>query len=72
MLIVKLLQRQGRTQNTGIRGGVESRRDNVSSASRKGESMRGGFPLSYWGSGGLSPGKFLGNRGAREAFLSLF
>ena len=34
--------------------------------------MRGEFPLSYRGFGGSPPGKFLGNCGAGEAFLSLF
>ena len=39
-------------------GGIESQRDNVSGVSRKGESMRWGLPLLYWGSWGFSPGKF--------------
>ena len=29
-------------------GGIESQRDNVNGVSPKGESMRGGFPHSYW------------------------
>ena len=48
-------------------------RHDVNGVSRKGESMRGGLPLSYRGAGGgVSPGKNLGNCGAGEAFFKPF
>ena len=57
---------QGRTQNTRIRG------YDVSGVSRKGESMRGGLPLSYRGPGGDPPknfGKLCCRRSIFEACL---
>ena len=49
-----------RPEYGGWGGDIESQRDYVSGVSPKGESMRGGFPLSYWknlgycGAGGMS------------------
>ena len=53
-----------------ITGGIESRRVDVSGVS--GGEYERGFPPLILGVRGLSPGKKLGNRGAVEAFLSLF
>ena len=49
-------------------GGHRMSRHDASGGSGKGESMRGGLPLSYTGPG-VSPGKNLGNCGAGEAFF---
>ena len=44
----------------------------VSGVSRKGESMRGGLPLSYRGPGGDPPGKIWEIVVPEKRFLSLF